>query len=394
MKHDVLCGWLGLNPEHWPPDHYALLGLQPGESDPVRIEQSVHERMSRLRCYQCSNPELVTEGMNRLAQAFLCLTDPRAKANYDAGLASANGAANKLRESGKKDTAVRGRSAAAAVDTPSRPVPPVRSTALPAALLDTAIASAPTTQVEWKLNIPPPPVRVPPAAPLTETTVVPASEAVPPSPPPVEPEPPAPAAIPPPTPAAEAPSAVSGSGPLAKYKGFSPGLLRLLSCRRGLGSKKALYRRIRQTRRLLYAWERAGKFFRKPKRKLASSSEEKELGNALAAIGEHLRGFPRFLGRPGQPGYRTAARARVPYTPDWLNSLDSEQRELLAQDWAAGQTLLSSHRQFLRKEARSIRGLGGWRLVLRVIACDLPVELVILAVVLVVLLILVALGSR
>jgi hypothetical protein len=187
---------------------------------------------------------------------------------------------------------------------------------------------------------------------------------------------------------------VSGSGPLAKYKGFSPGLLQLLSCRRGLGTKKSLYRRIRQTRRLLCAWARAGKFLRKPKRKLKSPAEEKDLARALAAIGEHIRGFPRFLGRPGQPGYRIVARARVAFDPEWLNSLDDEHREVLAQDWAAGQTLLSSHRQFLRKEARSLRGLGTWRLVLRVLVCDLPVEAIVLVIALVVLLILLALGSQ
>jgi hypothetical protein len=420
MKHEVLCGWLGLTSDNWPPDHYTLLGLRPGESDLVRIEQSVHERMARLRCYQCSNPELVTEGMNRLAQAFLCLTDAKSKGDYDAGLRLPNGIARQPQEAAKKDSGVRARAAASTVEAPPRPAPPVRSTVLPAALQDTAIASDPKTQVEWKISISPPPVRgpapgnaadtaiipasqmftpppvrIPPSAPAIESSVASASEAIPPPLPPVDTgSSVAPAAMPPPTPAAEPPAAASGSGPLAKYKGFSPGLLRLLSCRHGLGTKKALYRRIRKTRRLLYAWERAGKFLRKPKRKLQNPAEEKELARALAAIGEHLRGFPRFLGRPGQPGYRIAARARVAPAPDWLNALDDEQRGLLAQDWAAGQTLLSSHRQFLRKETRSIRGLSGGRLVVRAIVCDLPWEGALLAVALVVLLILLALGSR
>jgi hypothetical protein len=394
MKHEGLCGWLGLSPEHWPPDHYTLLGLQPGESDLTRIEQAVHERMARLRCYQCSNPELVTEGMNRLAQAFLCLTDPRAKAAYDTGVLSLVGAASPTPlVATKKDTGLRKRPVAAVADTQPMIPPPVRTAVLPAALMDTAI-SGPKTQVEWKANVPPPPVRAAAAPPVGETTVVPVSEAIPPLPPAVESEPSTSVTRVQQPAVADPPSSVSSSGPLAKYKGFSPSLLRLLSCRHGLGTKRALYRRIRKTRRLLHAWERAGKFLRKPKRQLKNETEAKELGKALAAIGEHLKGLPRFLGRPGQPGYRIAARARLAYSVDWLNSLDDEQRELLAQDWAAGQTLLSSHRQFLRKEARSIRNLSGWRLVARVIACDLPLEMALLTVVLVVLIIVLVLGSR
>jgi len=77
MNTKVLCTWLEL--PNWPPDHYALLGLKPGESDSARLEQNVHERMTRLRCYQLSHPEEATEGMNRLAQAFICVSETLAK---------------------------------------------------------------------------------------------------------------------------------------------------------------------------------------------------------------------------------------------------------------------------------------------------------------------------
>src|SRR5947208_11819362 len=84
MNHDVIRTWLGLPPGDWPPDHYTLLGLERGETDLARIEQRVHERLARLRCYQISHAEVATEAMNRLAQAFMCLTDPEAKRAYDA----------------------------------------------------------------------------------------------------------------------------------------------------------------------------------------------------------------------------------------------------------------------------------------------------------------------
>jgi hypothetical protein len=47
--------------------------------------------MERLRMHQLRHPELVTEGMNRLAQALICLTDAGTRAAYDAELGLANG---------------------------------------------------------------------------------------------------------------------------------------------------------------------------------------------------------------------------------------------------------------------------------------------------------------
>src|SRR6516225_3277139 len=89
MKHETICDWLGLADEAWPPDHYRLLGLEPGEVDAARIEQQVHDRLEIVRRYQLLHPEVATEAMNRLAQAFVCLTDPEAKKAYDTRFAAA-----------------------------------------------------------------------------------------------------------------------------------------------------------------------------------------------------------------------------------------------------------------------------------------------------------------
>src|SRR5438067_7142704 len=99
MSHELICTWLGLPPGDWPPDHYRLLGLEPGESDCARIEQCVHQRLEAVRRYQLLHPELVTEAMNRLAQAYVCLTDPEARQAYDAvrfGRPTGNGAKQSL----------------------------------------------------------------------------------------------------------------------------------------------------------------------------------------------------------------------------------------------------------------------------------------------------------
>src|SRR5438094_7222583 len=89
MTHELICTWLGLPPEEgWPPDHYRLLGLPPGEGNPELIEQRVHQRLDSVRAYQMTHPEEATEAMNRLAQAFVCLTEPAARQIYDASLRS------------------------------------------------------------------------------------------------------------------------------------------------------------------------------------------------------------------------------------------------------------------------------------------------------------------
>src|SRR5262245_11104319 len=74
MNQDILCSWLGLPKSSWPPDPWTLLGLPQGAHEPGRIEERVHDRMTKLRHYQLSFPEEATEGMNRLAEAFITVT--------------------------------------------------------------------------------------------------------------------------------------------------------------------------------------------------------------------------------------------------------------------------------------------------------------------------------
>ncbi|HEV2949212.1 MAG TPA: hypothetical protein VGX70_17695 [Gemmataceae bacterium] len=82
----LICERLGLAVENWPPDHYALLGLPRGEGDSQVIEDRVHERMQRVRPLQIAYPEEASEAMNRLAQAWSCLTDPVARSAYNQSL--------------------------------------------------------------------------------------------------------------------------------------------------------------------------------------------------------------------------------------------------------------------------------------------------------------------
>jgi hypothetical protein len=74
MNTALLLQWLGLPPGPWPPDDRTLLGLPPGKIDPTAAELRALALMEKLRPHQLVNPDLVTEGMNRLAQALIAAT--------------------------------------------------------------------------------------------------------------------------------------------------------------------------------------------------------------------------------------------------------------------------------------------------------------------------------
>ena len=300
MNHDKICAWLGLPTGQWPPDHYALLGLKPGEGDVIRIDHQVQERLAKLRCYQLSHPDQATEAMNQLAQAFLCLTDPAAKKAYD------------------QATGINGAEAPA-------PVMPT-----PAALDDTAVGAK--THVDWESA--PPPVRASETAPPTPIAPEVTTEQ-PPSPSIAQSAPPAPVSLP------------ADAVYEAAYVSAD--------ARRGLGTIQQVVERVYQTRQLLWAWEQAGKFLNKTKRRLTGASSHLELRKRLEEIGDLLVDFPRILGQPGQPGYRVVAMARLEMTADLFNLLDPPQREALAGDWLAGRVMLLNHRRFLRRELKALR---------------------------------------
>jgi hypothetical protein len=297
MNRDLICAWLNLPAEAWPPDHYALLALRPGEADTERIEHQVRERMEVVRRYQLTHPEPATEAMNLIARAFMTLTDPEAKRAYD--LALLGPAAPAVRE-------------------------PV---------------AVPSSSPSWQDA--PPPVRQ--AATAAEA---PFSEL----------PPPAPTAAPPPEPpAARAPAAPAPpADPLTEAARAAP------AARRGLGTRRALYRRLAVTRRLARAWESAGKYLAWPKRRVSRPAEAAELIALLAAVREALDDFPPLLGEAGQPGYLVLSLARQPNVVPTFQTLIATQRAALARDWWAGRTFLQAHRAFLREELRTLRRTGLW----------------------------------
>lgn len=346
----IICAWLGVPPDQWPPDHYTLLGLKPATADLAVIEQQVQKRLELVRRYQLTNPEASTEAMNRLAQAYVCLSDPQAKRAYDRALFG--GPSEEPPPPPASGTVLKtvlpptvggndGKSAAPAAppsrEAPRRePAPSLRTVLEPAPVGSSVPAIAPA------------PVPILPDAGEVELLVlaeeeiraVKARQAA--GAPPLPPPPPMPQVTPE---LALAPRPEN----LDDTARTSP------EARRGLGTKRGLYQRVVRTRALRQAWEAAGRYLEDPKRKLARPAEAREIVELLNAIRRLLEGFPPLLGEAGQTGYLVVALARQSVIVPTFQTLLPTQREALARDWLGGQRLLEAHYQYLRDELRGLR---------------------------------------
>lgn len=315
MANELVCKWLGLDAACWPPDHYTLLGLTPAEADPRRVEEHVHERLMRLRAYQLNHPEQVTEAMNRLARACICLTDPAARRAYDASLQSAGHAP--------------------AATQPAAPGAPALDTGDPlswlfgpwsrlgAAVLEPQASRE--SRADWRST--PPPRRGRPTPPPADTN----GDAAPSAPPP---------AAPPPT-----------GGPGEPEPTEIP----------RLWTRRAVYEHLVATRRLLRRWERAGRTLSDPTWMPARGRETVQLVRDLRAIHILLEDYPPVVGVPGRPGYWVTALARQEMAVPLLRALGADQRETLARDWRDGRDVLRVRGRDLRRSARRLRAEGWWR---------------------------------
>ncbi len=323
MDHEPICSWLGLPPGTWPPDHYRLLGLEPGEDNAELIEQRVHERLDTVRRYQMMHPEQATEAMNRLAQAFVCLTESSAKKTYDAqlGIAVAAAQATAVAPPLPQTDTLDWLSNPPPLDWPAEKAPAAVVRTPPPRTVPVDPPPLPVAAVNYRT--PPPPLRQPP---------------------PLPPLPPLPLAI---VEAAPVAPPLEPVDPLVEAAQSGP-------ARRGIATKRTLYLRIARTRRLIRLWNELGKYLSSPKRRLSRSTDGPEMLRFFDEITALLQGFPPLLGEAGQPGYLVLALTQVD-TIKVFQSFSPHQREALSRDWRTGVKLLTAHRDFLRQELRALR---------------------------------------
>jgi hypothetical protein len=341
MSRELICTWLELEPGEWPPDHYRLLGLRAGEDNLELIEQRVHQRLDTVRRYQMMHPEPATEAMNRLAQAFVCLTEPATKKLYDAELLG-TGAPAEIAAPAPAEVPLENRDPLAWLYSPTGLAAALAAHAAPAVPPPLPTARPPA--------VPPPLPPLPPAAAAANApSVADAAETTsagadaPTAPTPVADAPGSPRR----TPVADAPGSPEPVDPAVEAARSRP-------ARRGLAGKRALYQRVAATRRLLAEWNEVGKYLSSPKRRLGRASEVKSLLAQLEEVRALLRRFPPLLGEAGQPGYLILTLSDMADVP-MFQALSGQQREALSRDWKAALKLLTAHRDYLRQEIRARR---------------------------------------
>ena len=332
MGHDLICAWLQLPSGSWPPDHYTLLGLKPGESDTARIERSVDERMAKARQYQLSYPDAATEAMNRLAQALICLTHAQAKRAYDAELFGESEAENLTQLSGRALPSPEPADPMAWLFAPPSPktVPTAEPIGEPRNVEDWQTAPPPTRR-EFDSDAGPP--MPSDHAPTIDHSI--ATQDAPQGPP---------------VPESSAPSL-----PVAQPSIDEGSAVGARASRRSAVTRRALFARISRTRQILSVWRQAGKYLNQPRRQLTKPSEATELLHQMQALKELLRRPPRLLGQAGQSGYLVLSLARQQLVVPTLQTLLPSQRDALARDWRAGQEVLIDQLGFLRSELKDYR---------------------------------------
>jgi hypothetical protein len=296
MNQELLCAWLGLPKTGWPPDPWTLLGLSRDVHDLPTIEERVQDRMTKLRTYQLSFPEEATEGMNRLAEAFLKLTETCAKS---APAASAP-AVPKSRPAVSKD--------------------------------ETSVMTQ--TKLDWRAE--PPPVRQENTASLPEVLL--------------EDE----------TAGDEVLVAKPFVAPAKPQRGAIDSVhVRELAeesdeATSNVGTIEAVIHRVETTRRLLHAWDKIGKQIKFTSKKI-TAKESEQFARRFEQITEVMKNYPAFLGHPGKPGYRVVVLARLKIPLPIVRAMTAEQREELLFDWQVGRQVLLSHRKYLHRLFRSMR---------------------------------------
>lgn len=353
MKHNLICNWLGLSAENWPPTHYQLLGLEPGEKNVALIEQRVQQRLDTVRRYQLAHPDQATEALNRLAQAYVCLTEPAAKQRYDASILDDSNVAvlDSLPANHpcvSTDTPVPG-----TYHLPGR----MRNRSTPAVACPPPLPD-PASVSDQMLEVP----GITPEEPediLDDAAIE--------------------ATLPPLVPTEELPD----HPPVCPLEEAA----RSRTARVGLCTRRGILRRIQLLRQLLRTWNNIGRLlphnpsFGAPSRKLNPRSRGQALLRNLNRMQELLNDFPQIFGEAGQSGFLVLGLLEQEQAAYTLHTLDDAQLAKLAEDWRAGYDLLRAHGRLLTELTSQHRNLGffqRWLLNLRSTIVHQPVVAAIL----------------
>jgi hypothetical protein len=322
VDYNLLRSWLGLPPGLWPPDHYTLLGFAAGNSDSAAVEPRVMQKMDLLRRNQLLHPELVTEGMNRLAQALITLTDPIGKAAYDTEL---------------------GLDASPPVQVlfPVFPKSPAPGESPAAAV----IVAEPVLEDDFLTEDAP--AERPDSTDLTQEIVLPAGglvqlyEVL-------EADDPLPLALPFVEPVKAEPVEQIVEGVPVERPAVRPWPT-------PPSSRRWIYARLALIRKAQRGWNRLGPILGDPQDPIDRPGRVLLLLDAVASIRTHLTALTGVVGGLGEPGGIVASIVNQPLLLDTIRRLLPDQREALAIDWRRGQVELQREHARLRRLARETR---------------------------------------
>jgi hypothetical protein len=295
MNLALLQQWLGLPAGPWPPDDRTLLGLPAGAVDAALAEQNALARMETLRPHQLLHPELVTEGMNRLAQALIAVSAP-APSPAPVGAPVAFDDLPDLSQPRPN----------APPQAAPLPLPPPTGEVADAEVADDEVVEAEVVEL-------PPPPPVPPPRPLVQLEADPlvlADDDLPPPP----------------------------AGTTATR-----------------ADRRKLYRELAFLRRLRRAWERIGPVAGGPSEPVRSAEA---VYLVLVTRRELLRMFdlrPDLTDALDRGGRLVTAVFTQPHAAAVLRDLVPSQRSAVAADWATGRVALFARYSALRRQVKATR---------------------------------------
>ncbi|OWK47126.1 hypothetical protein [Fimbriiglobus ruber] len=370
MDTHLLRTWLGLPPGPWPPDDRTLFGFT-DIINPADAERRALDLMARLRPHQLVHPDLVTEGMNRLAQALIAITtigpSPQPPAvDEDAipatrlDLARPVVPADRAREPKAPYTPV----PPSDPGTGTTPTTPVTKQRIPRAAPPVTFVTGPgsslpsLTQQSGHTRVPPPAPAVDLGAVIIDPSEIPSPAAnAPPPPPATEPilEAEAVAAEPAPKPRPPKPRKPPRRQkpvPAPEAQVFvevpEPPLLPVRDVRPTEQDRRAAYRELAALRELLRAWDLLRPFFAYPSEALLTAGHVFEFleGTTRLRTAWRNRELPPELASDVAP--RVAAVVRQPLALAVFRSLTPSQRLTLAEEWATARAMIEADRVALR----------------------------------------------
>lgn len=307
MTETLLRNWLNLPSGTWPPDYFTLLDLPAGEGNADEIEERVLVRMERLRKYQITNPDAVSEGMNLLAKALDTLSDPNARRAYQSSLGIENQPEPKLLDSTPN---------LLPLDEPSQ-AEDDNSLILEPIFLDELEEEVEPEDDEFSRVILLPEFE-PPPPPVTPPT---------PTPPPKKKAPP----VPPPVPSKPEPEA-----PLEPAKKNTSG--------------RVLYQQRAKVRQCLEAWEEARPFIAEASRSFQKRGDQLRLNEIIEGLKKCLPALYDLF--PDAQSSLTVALIKRPDALEVIRSLLPTQREALAKSFRSIHYDLSDFAITLRKKVQ------------------------------------------